>query len=144
MYSVLNYHNVTTHAKFYLWYLWFNETASFPRRMLHWLLWTSNEALPKQFHYSFRNTGWLGMAYRTSGLNKILVPRVNCRTTARFLAILSVEISHSVSQGTSQYILLFRYLLLNAGDGASLACEDKLFSEVAEVIPVLSATPWNM
>jgi hypothetical protein len=58
--------------------------------------WNSNEALPKLFHRSARNTwatGWLGMAHGTSGLIKILVPRVNWRPTGRFLAILTAEIS---------------------------------------------------
>jgi hypothetical protein len=32
------------------------------------------------------------MAHRTSGLNKTLVPRVNCRPTERFSAILSAKI----------------------------------------------------
>jgi hypothetical protein len=53
-----------------------------------------HEALPKLFHCSVRNTWatwWLGMTHRTSGLNKILVPRVNCRPTARFLAVLSAK-----------------------------------------------------
>jgi hypothetical protein len=31
------------------------------------------------------------MAYRTSGLNKILVPRVNCRPAGRFVATLSAK-----------------------------------------------------
>jgi hypothetical protein len=31
------------------------------------------------------------MAHRTSGLNKIIVPLVNCRTTGRFLAVLSAK-----------------------------------------------------
>jgi hypothetical protein len=55
---------------------------------------TSNEALHKLFHCSVRNTwvtGWLGLAHRTSGLNKILVPQVNRRTIESFLAILSAK-----------------------------------------------------
>ena len=35
--------------------------------------------------------GWLGIAHRTSGLNKILVPGVNCRPTGRFLDIVSAK-----------------------------------------------------
>jgi hypothetical protein len=67
---------------------------SFPRRTSRWLSWTSNEAFLKLFHCSLRNTWatvWLGMVHRSSGLNKIIVPRVNCRSTVRFLAILSVK-----------------------------------------------------
>jgi hypothetical protein len=66
--------------------------TSFLRRTSRWLSLTSNEALLKLFHCSVRNTraiGWLGMAHRTSGLNIILVPRVNCRPAGRFFATLS-------------------------------------------------------
>jgi hypothetical protein len=48
---------------------------------------TSNEVLPKLLHCS----GWLGVAHRTSCLNKILVPRVNCRPTGKLLAILRAK-----------------------------------------------------
>jgi hypothetical protein len=68
--------------------------GSFPRRMSRWLSWTLNEALPKLFHCSVRNTWpteWLGMAQRISGLNKILVPRVSFKIIGRFLMILSVK-----------------------------------------------------
>jgi hypothetical protein len=54
----------------------------------------SSETLPKLFHCSVRNTratGWPNMAHKTCGLNKILVPRSNCRSTGRFLAILSAK-----------------------------------------------------
>jgi hypothetical protein len=69
-----------------------------------WLPWTSNEALSKLFHCSVRNTwatGWLGMVNRTSGLNKILVPRVNCRPTVRLLAILGGKFLFNLSSRLS-------------------------------------------
>jgi hypothetical protein len=50
--------------------------------------------LSQLFHCSNRNTWatwWLGMAHGTSGLNKILMPRVNCRPIGRFLEILSAK-----------------------------------------------------
>jgi hypothetical protein len=45
------------------------------------------------------------MEHRTSGLNKILVPRESCRPTGRFLAILSAEIFLTVEQLRQNFIV---------------------------------------